>query len=352
MKAAIIKYKNMITSYEEDLALFRTGVQKFWFVFLLFGLSMLPWAGKAVGGNYIPYLLNLLGISAIVAMGLNLLTGSAGLVSLGHAAFVAIGAYSTAFLANRLAAPFFLTIPISAIVTGCIGVVVGLPALRLKGLFLALATMAFQFIASHIILRWESITGGANGMTVPPADLGAFVFNTPIRFYYITASVAILLGLGIKNLMRSRFGRAFLAIRDSDVAAEAMGIYLARYKTMVFGVSAGCAGVAGCLMAHFMSYIGPDHFTLQLSIEYLAMIIVGGLGSILGSVLGATVLTLLPEGLRFIMDALREMNQTLVLPDLRAVSVGAILIMMIIFEPQGLAGRWRKIKRYWTTWPF
>jgi branched-chain amino acid transport system permease protein len=352
MATATTKHKNLVTSYAEDLKLFRTRVQKFWFGVLLLGLAVLPWAGLAVGGNYIPYLLNLLGISAIVAMGLNLLTGSAGLVSLGHAAFVAIGAYATAFLANRFNVPFLLTIPISAIIAGWVGVLVGLPALRLKGIYLALATMAFQFIAAHIILRWESVTGGANGMTVPPAALGGFVFNTPVRFYYITAAAAVLLGLGIRNLMRSRFGRAFLAIRDSDVAAEAMGIHLARYKTMVFGVSAAYAGVAGCLMAHFMSYIGPDHFTLQLSVEYLAMIIVGGLGSILGSVLGAAIVTLLPEALRFIMDILREVNPALVLPDLRAVAVGLILVLMIVFEPQGLAGRWRKIKRYWTTWPF
>ena len=152
--------------------------------------------------------------------------------------------------------------------------------------------------------------------------------------------------------MRSRLGRALLAIRDSDVAAEAMGVHLARYKTMVFGVSAAYAGLAGCLFAYFLSYIGPDHFTIQLSVEYLAMIIVGGLGSILGSVLGAAVVTLLPEALRFAMDILRQIDPDLVLPDLRAVIVGSILILMILFEPQGLAGRWHKIRRYWTTWPF
>jgi branched-chain amino acid transport system permease protein len=352
MTTATTKYRHMITSYAEDLKLFRTGVRKFWFAVLILGLAIAPWVGLAVGGNYIPYLLNLLGISVIVAMGLNLLTGSAGLVSLGHAAFVAIGAYSTVFLASRLGMPFWLTIPFSALFTGWIGVIVGLPALRLKGIYLALGTMAFQFITAHVILRWENITGGANGMTVPPAALATFALNSPVRFYYLTMVIAVLLGLGIANLMRSRFGRAFLAIRDSDVAAEAMGVHLARYKTMVFGISAAYAGVAGSLLAHFLAYIGPDHFTIQLSVEYLAMIIVGGLGSILGSVLGAAVLTLLPEALRFVVDVLKEMNPALVLPDLRAAVVGLVLILMIVFEPQGLAGRWKKIRRYWTTWPF
>ena len=352
MAATSTRHKNMITSYAEDIALFRTGVRKFWFGFLLVGLAVLPWAGLVLGGNYVPYLLNLLGISAIVAMGLNLLTGSTGLVSLGHAAFVAVGAYTAAFLANRLGCPFVLVLPTSAVLTGCVGVAVGLPALRIKGIYLALATMAFQFIAAHVFLNWESVTGGANGIALPPATLGGFEFDTPVRFFYVTATAAVLLGLGFRNLMRSRIGRALLAIRDSDVAAQAMGVHLARYKTMVFGVSAAYAGLAGCLFAYFLSYIGPDHFTIQLSVEYLAMILVGGLGSILGSVLGAAVVTLLPEALRFAMDILRQIDPDLVLPDLRAVIVGLVLILMILFEPQGLAGRWHKIRRYWATWPF
>lgn len=346
------RHRNMITSYAEDLALFRTGVRKFWLGVLLLSLAVLPWAGVAVAGNYAPYLLNLFGISAIVAMGLNLLTGSTGLVSLGHAAFVAIGAYTAACLANRFGCPFLLAIPISAVVTGCVGVVVGLPALRLKGIYLALATMAFQFIVAHVLLHWESVTGGANGIGLPPATVGGFEFDTPVRFFYVTASAAVLLGLGIRNLERSRLGRALLAIRDSDVAAEAMGVRLARYKTMVFGVSAAYAGLAGCLLAYYYRYIGTEIFTIQLSIEYLAMIILGGLGSILGAVLGAAIVTLLPEALRFVMDLLGELSPDLVLPDLRAVIVGSILILVILFEPQGLAGRWQKVRRYWTTWPF
>ncbi len=209
-----------------------------------------------------------------------------------------------------------------------------------------------DFIAAHVILRWESVTGGANGMTVPPAAIGEFVLNTPIRFFYLTAFVTVSLGLGIANLMRSRLGRAFLAIKDSDVAAEAMGVRLARTKTLAFGVSAAYAWVAGGLLAHFLSYIGPDHFTIQNSVEYLAMIIVGGLGSILGSVLGAAVLVLLPEALRFVVDGLRALNPDLVLPDLRMALVGLILVLVIVFEPEGLAGRWKKIERYWTAWPF
>ena len=172
-----------------------------------------------------------------------------------------------------------------------------------------------------------------------------------MRFYYITATVALFLSLGTANLMRSRYGRALVAIRDSDVAAEAMGVHLARFKTLAFGISAAYTGIAGSLLAHFLGYIGPDHFTILLSIEYLAMIILGGLGSILGSILGAFVITLLPEVLRFVLDIAKSISPDLVLPDLRAFVVGLVLILILIFEPDGLAGRWEKIHRYWRTWP-
>jgi branched-chain amino acid transport system permease protein len=314
-------------------------------------LGAAPLVGSAIGGNYVPYLLNMAGIATIVALGLNLLTGSAGLVSLGHAAFLAIGAYTAGWLATHWGFPFWMTITISGAVTGGVGLVVGLPALRLKGVYLAFATLAFQMIVGHVILRWESVTGGANGMAVPPPALGGFVFNDAARFYYITATVALLLTLGMANLMRSRYGRALVAIRDSDVAAEAMGIHLARFKTLAFGISAAYTGIAGSLLAHFLGYIGPDHFTILLSIEYLAMIILGGLGSILGSILGAFVMTLLPEVLRFVLDVVRSFRPDLVLPDLRAFVVGLVLILILLFEPEGLAGRWKKIRRYWRTWP-
>ena len=346
------KYKHLITSYQEDAALFRTGVRKFWFAVLLIAMALAPVVGSAIGGNYVPYLLNMTGIAVIVALGLNFLIGSAGLVSIGHAGFLAIGAYSAGFFSTQWGFPFWMTITLSGVVTGLVGLIVGMPALRLKGIYLALATLAFQMIVSHVALRWESVTGGANGMAVPPPALGPFVFNNATRFYAIQASVVVLLALGMANLMRSRFGRALVAIRDSDVAAEAMGINLARYKTMAFGISAAYTGIAGSLLAHFLGYIGPDHFTVLLSVEYLAMIILGGLGSILGSILGAFVIVLMPEGLRFAIDVARGFSPDLVLADARAFVVGLVLILILIFEPEGLAGRWDKIQRYWRTWPF
>ena len=346
------KYRDLVPTYGEDLQLFRTGVCKFWFGLLVVGLAALPWAAAELGGNYLLYLVNLTAIAAIVAMGMNLLLGCAGLISLGHAAFLAVGAYTAAILANRLGFPVWMTVALSGLVTGGIGVIVGLPALRIKGLYLGLATLAFQFITDHVIVHAETLTGGANGMIVPAPTLGSFAFDTDLRFYYIAAPLALLLGLAMVNLQRSRFGRALVAIRDSDVAAEAVGVNLARYKTLAFGVSAAYAGVAGSLLAHYLGYIGPDHFTVMKSIEYVVMIIVGGPGSILGSLLGAIFVTWLPEVMRFGEEALRSFFPHLVFPDLRAIAMGLVLILFIAFEPEGLAGRWRKIREYWTTWPF
>ncbi len=350
--AATTKYRDLIVSYEEDLRLFRTGVRRFWFGALVVGLAALPWVCAEVGGNYLLYLVNMTLIGTMVALGMNLLLGCAGLVSLGHAAFLAVGAYTAAILSGRLGFPFWMTVTLCGLFTGGIGVFVGLPALRIKGLYLALATLAFQFIAEHVIVHWEGMTGGSNGIVVEPPALGSFVFDTDLRFYYVAAPIVLLLGLGMANLMRSRFGRALVALRDSDVAAEAVGVNLARFKTLAFGLSAAYAGVAGSLFAHYLGYIGPDHFSILLSIEYVVMVIVGGLGSILGAVLGAVFVTLLPEGMRYVEEGLRIFFPGMVFPDLRALIMGMILILFIAFEPEGLAGGWRRIREYWTTWPF
>lgn len=346
------RYRQTVTSYEEDMSLFRTGVRKFWFGVLVVALIVAPLIGRAAAGDYGPYLLNLVGITVIVALGLNFLVGNGGLVSLGHAAFVAVGAYTAGLLSARLGLPSWTTVPAAGVVAGALGLLLGLPALRLKGIYLAFATLGFQFIVLHAVLRWESLTGGANGMSVPAAALGAFTLEDPVRFFYLTAAVALLLGLGMGNVMRSRYGRALVALRDSDIAASAVGVNEVRQKTLAFGVSAAYAGIAGGLLAHFLGYIGPDHFTVLLSVEYLAIIVLGGVGTILGSVLGAIVITLLPEGLRFVLGAVESTGSAAVLPDVRALSIGLVLILILLFEPEGLAGRWRKIQRYWSTWPF
>ncbi|MFX1266113.1 MAG: branched-chain amino acid ABC transporter permease [Promethearchaeota archaeon] len=350
---AIAKSKYMITSYAENFALFRTGVHKFWFAVLMLLLAVIPLATGVFGDQYLLSVLNLAIIGVIVALGLNLLTGSTGLVSFGHAAFVAVGSYTAGLLTMKLGVPFWLCIPLAGVFTAAFGVIVGLPALRMKGVYLALATLAAQFIVQHLIVDWEGLTGGTNGLRVTQPTIGSLVIDTETEFYFLAAGLAVLLTFGIANIMRSRIGRALLAVRDSDIAAQAMGVSLARYKTLSFGISAGYAGIAGSLHAYHAGYIGPDFFTITLSVEYIVMILIGGLGSIRGSIMGALFVTFLHEGISLLEGAFSAILPGFAFPpDLESLFLGLALILFIIFEPQGLAGLWDKIRRYWNTWPF
>jgi branched-chain amino acid transport system permease protein len=223
---AVGKYRDLISTYAEANQLFRTTTRKVWFGLLILLLIAAPWVGTYLGGNYVTYLLNLTAITIIVALGLNFLMGVTGLISLGHAAFFAVGAYTAGYLASRWNISFLLTLPAAAAVAAVSGFIVGLPALRLKGHYLILATLAFQFITDFLILRAEPITGGANGLAVPGASLRGFELVDDTRFYYLVVGVVVLLSLGMVNLMRSKFGRAAIAIRECDVAAEAVGVNL------------------------------------------------------------------------------------------------------------------------------
>ena len=329
-----MKYRDLITSYAEDLQLFRTRVSKFWFALLIVGLAALPWIGSALGGSYLLYLINMAVIAVIVALGMNLLLGCAGLISLGHAAFVAVGAYTAAVLANQLDFPFWMTVTLSGAVTGLVGIVVGLPALRIKGLYLGLATLAFQFIADHVIVHAESVTGGPNGLSVPPPALGAFAFDTYLRFFYIAAPLALLLGLAMANLQRSRIGRAFVAIRESEVAAEALAIDLTRYKTIAYAISALYAGVAGGLFAAMLGIVVPESYDLFQVIAQFAMVVVGGIGSVWGAVIGAV-------GLIWVQEALRAFKE------FQEIAFGGMILLTVLFLRGGAMSL---IKRHIKGW--
>ncbi len=243
-------------------------------------------------------------IAVIGAIGLNLLIGYTGQISLGHGAFLAIGAYTSALLTGKLGFPFFLSLPLSGFMAAALGMIVGIPSSRLKGLYLALGTLAFSFIIEYVLFHWD-MTQGDLGMAVKPVGLGGHLIKTERQFFCLVSIVAALAIVCGKNLIRSKIGRSFIAIRDRDIAAEAMGIPLAKYKIMAFGVSSFYAGVAGCLTAHYNKWIVPGSFDISLSIAYVAMIIVGGLGSILGSVLGAILITGIPHGIVYLTDALK-----------------------------------------------
>jgi len=336
-------------SYREDMGLLQTLWVKVWLGILLLLLLIAPY----LLSRYQLSILNEMGIAVIGAVGLNLLTGYTGQISLGQAAFVAIGAYTSGILTGKAGIPFPLSLPLSGLMAAGLGLIVGIPSLRLKGLYLALGTLAFGFIVEYIIFHWD-LTQGDMGMAVKTITFGDFSIKSERQYFYLIASLAVLAIICAKNLARSKIGRCFVAIRDRDIAAEVMGISLAKYKIMAFGVSAFYAGVAGCLMAHYQQWIVPGNFDISLSIAYIAMIIVGGLGTILGSVLGAIMITGIPHWITYLTDVFKESYPAFsgLIVDLKLGIFGLIIVLTLLFEPQGLFGIYRRVKLYWKTWPY
>jgi branched-chain amino acid transport system permease protein len=298
----------------------------------------------------------MIGIAAIAAIGLNILIGFTGQISLGHGAFFGVGAYAGAIFATALHLPMLVSIPAAGLVTAGIGMIFGIPSGRLKGLYLTIATLAGQFIIEYVLIHWESLTKGTMGITLPPARLLGLPVAGDIGFYYIIfIALAGMVWIAI-NLMRTRYGRAFIAIRDNDRAAEGMGIPIFPYKLLSFGISSFYAGFAGALWAFYMGSITAEPFNLGLSVEYIAMVIIGGLGSISGSIFGAVFITLLNETLRFATEML--MNTGIVsqsglnVAPLREFVFGLAIVLFILLEPRGLAEVWRIIRSGFRLWPF
>jgi branched-chain amino acid transport system permease protein len=331
------------------MALFQNLWVKVWFGILV-GLLF---AAPSVLSAYQLSILNEMAIAVIGALGLNLLIGYTGQISLGHGAFLAIGAYSTALLTSNLGLPFVVSLPLSGLVAALLGMIVGIPALRLKGLYLALGTLAFGFIVDYVLFHWD-LTKGDMGLAVRRISVCSLVVRTEGQFFYFVTAIAALATLCAKNIARSKIGRSFVAIRDRDIAAEAMGIPLAKYKVMAFAISSFYAGIAGCLLAHYHQWIVPGIFDLSLSIAYIAMIILGGLGTILGPILGAILITGIPHGIVYVADIFKETHPVLggLIVDLKLGIFGLIVVLALLFEPQGLAGVYRRAKVYWKTWPF
>lgn len=284
--------------------------------------------------NYIRYVMTRLFVYVLVALGLNLLTGYTGQVSLGHAAFFAIGAYTAAALAESWQWPSALCVIAAAAFTAIVGYLLGLPCLRLSGLYLAMATLGFTLIVQEMLLQLAVITHGSEGMKVRPATIMGITFDSDYRKYYLLLAVAILMLVFARNLVRGRTGRAFLAIRDNEGAAEAMGLNLAQHKTIAFAISALYTGLAGALSAFVVGFLDPQEFSFFLSIQFITIIILGGLASLLGSVLGAAFLIILPELLAGL-----DVWQALV--------YGVIMVLTIIFMPFGVSGA---IRRYAYRW--
>jgi branched-chain amino acid transport system permease protein len=337
-------------NYIKDEEIFQSIFVKFWLYLFVAFLLFFPF----VANPYMLYVANMIGIAIIAAIGLNLLTGFTGQISLGHAAFAGVGGYTSAVLITKFGFSFWLALPCAGIVAAAAGLIIGIPSLRVKGLYLCIATLAAQFILEFVFIHWESMTHGVRGMNVPPPRLGEFLINTEKRYYFLTL-VIVLLAVGYaRNLIRTKTGRAFVAIRDRDLAAEIMGINLFRYKLTAFAISSFYAGIAGALWTSFIRIVTPEHFPFYLSIQYLAMIIVGGLGSVLGSIFGAIFMTLVPELLNVSSGILRGIfpGATQLLIPMKEVVFGALIVIFLIFEPLGLAEIWRRIKSFFLLWPF
>jgi branched-chain amino acid transport system permease protein len=332
------------TSYDQDIRLFQHGGQRFWYGLLAFGLLAAP---MLVPEYYLSQL-TFICIYAIVGVGLMLLTGYTGQVSLGHAAFLAVGAYTEAALQVH-GVPFGLSLPAAAALAGLTGIVIGLPALRLTGIYLVIATMAFGFIVQEGLTRWESVTRGSLGMTLRSIDLFGVRVDEEWELYYLALVVLTLVVLGMLNLLRAPTGRAFVAIRDSEISAQSMGIHVARYKTASFALSAAITGLAGALYAHKLQFISPEQFGIILSIELTMMIFIGGIGSIHGAIYGAIFLIALPQLIAVAKDYLPAAvgHQTGLEPTI----FGLILVLVIVFEPLGIYGRWLKVRHYLETFP-
>ena len=332
------------TDYGQDIDLFEHNGQRFWYGLLFVLLILAP---LFLDTFYLGELA-LVFIYSIAGIGLMLLVGYTGLVSLGHAAFLAIGAYAHAWLMSR-GWPFPLSLVAAAMLTAAIGAIVGLPAMRMTGIYLAIATLAFAIIVEHAIAHWESVTGGYRGMPVPQAELAGIDLSGPGPFYYLCLFITIACLLMAVNLLRSPTGRAMTGIRDSEISAQSMGIDLAKTKSIAFAISAGFTGLAGGLFAHKLGYLAPDAFTLLTSIQLLLMVVVGGLGSMHGVFYGAIFIGMLPQGIAIMRDTLpAAIGQ---LPGLEPGMFGFILVLFLIYEPLGIYGRWRKIRQYFEEFP-
>jgi branched-chain amino acid transport system permease protein len=329
---------DLLERYEDDLVLVKGAAAWSTLVVLLLALAAFPFILPRIGLSYLLFIFVLMASNVTVAVGLNLLVGYTGLISLGHAGFVAIGAYASGLLTTRLGLPWWAAWAAAAVISAGFGFLVGLPALRLTGPYLTVATLGFGIAVYQVLTNWTELSGGRMGLPVPQLSLGLPGLTSTQQLYYVAVGTAVALTWIGYNLARAHVGRAFVAIRDSDIAAEMTGVNLTWYKTLSFAISAAYAGVAGAMVAQALRHLEPQAFTFLESITYFAMIVIGGLGTISGAIIGASLLTLLPHYLGGFKQWL-------------PIIYGGVIILMMALEPTGLYGRWVRIKRYFKVWP-
>lgn len=343
------------TSYQSDMALYPLPIGKVAATgFVLLFLVVAP----LVLDEYYLSVINIAAIAVVGALGLNILLGYTGQISIGHAAFMSVGAYTAANFAVHFDMPFWVTLPAGGLMAAAIGTLVGLPSLRVKGLYLAIATLAAQFIIEWVLNHTPLISGGIQAsIEMPRPVFFGNVLNTQSELYFFILPVTIVAIIATMNLVRSRIGRAFVAIRDQDIAAEIIGINVYRYKLLAFAISSFYAGVTGVLYTYYFGIANYEAFQLPISIDYLAMCIIGGLGSVLGSIFGAVFITLLPIVIRMFMETVGVffvdgVYLAQVIAQMRLILFGGLIIFFLVVEPDGLNKLWQNIRNYFRVWPF
>jgi branched-chain amino acid transport system permease protein len=338
------------SSYEKDMALRRTHAQKIRIVLFILFILIYPF----VANRYFLMLANQVGIAIIGAIGLNILVGYTGQISLGQGGFMAVGAYTAGILTAKMGMPWWGSTIVACFATAAIGALFGIPSLRLKGLYLAIATLAAQEIILWVVTHWRALTGGVDALVVPDPMLFGIRINNDFNFYWVTWTLVALVTIMTVNLFRTHYGRAFIAIRDQDIAASVMGIDLFKYKLLAFALSSFWVGLAGALIAHYRNIVTWERFTIDVSVLYLAMIIIGGLGSVTGSYFGAAFMMLLPVVLTNIGRAAKTYFPLIdsIIPFIQQATFGLAIILFLIFEPEGINKIWKNIKDYFRLWPF
>jgi branched-chain amino acid transport system permease protein len=293
-----------------------------------------------------------MGIAVVSVHGLNILTGYCGQISIGHSGFMAVGGYTSAVLCAKLGWPFFIALPCAGLAAGIAGLLFGLPSLKIKGFYLIMATIAAQFIILWFIIQLRSITGGTDGLLIPKATIGGISLNTKINFFYLVMFFACLATITAHNIVRTRSGRAFIAIRDNDLAAEVMGVSLWNYKLQAFFIGCVYAGVAGSLLVHYVRFASVEQFPFMDSVWYLGMLIVGGMGNTTGAILGVIALKVLDELVTVAGPIIAAVVAPQAASSLALIAHGSVIMIFLIFEPRGLHHRWEMVKTYFRLWPF
>lgn len=338
------------TSYRQDAAIVRTRLQWIFFGLFLVCFSIFP---LFLGGRWLAFLI-MTGITIIALHGLNIILGYCGQISIGHIALMAIGGYTSALLVSKAGVSFFLTLPLAGIAGMVVAMLFGSPSLKIKGFYLAVATLAMHFIVMYVITR-VPLFGGTNGVPAPRATIAGFALASDIAYYYLVFGISIVMTFFATNIARCKTGRAFIAIRDNDLAAGIMGVNVFWYKVLAFGISGFYAAVAGALLVHYYERVTPEYFILLDGIWFLGVLVIGGMGSVMGVIFGAFFFRGVEQFIIFLGPFVHKMFPSVVVEMASGMGLviwSLIIIFFIVYEPRGINHMWEILKSHYRLHPF